>query len=324
MIGMKQILAFVFVLSLTACNKQKNADADVSNGNINEISVVINDAMWNGEVGDNVRHKLAAPIEGLMQEEPIFTLNQYHEDTFNEALKKGRNIIIIQQAEKRGFSFKRNSYCSPQNVFTITGQTTDDLGELVEMHADEIIRVIKETEIAENQERNIKKGLIDSLKVNRYFGLSINIPADYKFAAEGENFLWLKRDVHNGNTNILIYSVPYEVIERNKTMIRNIIAMRDSIGNQYIHGQEDSTYMVTEEAYSPSVFMTSFKDRRAFETRGNWEMEKGAMNGPFLNYAIRDDEHSRYLVIEGFIYSPSSPKRDFIIELESIIHSANF
>lgn len=321
MARIKQILLFVFVLIFTACKKDTH-DPHVSHGNINEISIVINDTVWNGEVGDNVRHKLAAPIDGLMQEEPIFTLNQYHEDTFNEALKKGRNIIIIKQGSERNFKFKRNSYCAPQNVFTITGQTIEELSQLVEMHADEIIRVIKETEIAENQERNIKKGLLDSLKMARHFGLSVNVPSDYSYAVEDEHFLWLKKDVHSGNTNILIYSVPYDVIERNKTIIGNIIAMRDSIGNKYIHGQEEGTYMVTEEAYSPSVFMTSFKDRRAFETRGNWEMERGAMNGPFLNYAIRDDEHNRYLVIEGFIYSPSSPKRDLIIELESIIKSA--
>ena len=82
--------------------------------------------------------------------------------------------------------------------------------------------------------------------------------------------------------------------------------------------------MKTEEAYSPYLFMTSFKDKRAFETRGNWEMANDFMSGPFLNYAIRDDKHQCYLVIEGFIYSPSSPKRDLIIELESIIKSLQF
>lgn len=100
--------------------------------------------------------------------------------------------------------------------------------------------------------------------------------------------------------------------------------MRDSIGNMYVHGQEPGTYMVTEEAYSPYLFMTSFQDKRAFETRGNWEMANDFMGGPFLNYAIRDDKNKCYLIIEGFIYSPSSPKRDLIIELESIIKSVQF
>ena len=48
------------------------------------------------------------------------------------------------------------------------------------------------------------------------------------------------------------------------------------------------------------------------------------MNGPFINYAVRDDKNNSYLIIEGFIYSPSSPKRDLIVELESIIRSAEF
>jgi hypothetical protein len=70
--------------------------------------------------------------------------------------------------------------------------------------------------------------------------------------------------------------------------------------------------------------MTSFNDKSAFETRGNWEMKNDFMNGPFLNYTIRDEKHNCYLIIEGFIYSPSSPKRDLVVELESIIKSVKF
>lgn len=324
MVSIKQIVFFVFVVCcFSSCKEKTEPDPFVSNGNINEISIVINDTLWNSEVGDNIRSRLAAPIDGLTQDEPIFTLNQYHEDTFNAALKKGRNIIIVKTDDNHNFHFKKNSYCSPQNVFTITGRNSEQLVQLIDMHVDEIIKTIKQTEIAENQERNIKTGLLDSLKFAKKFGISINVPTTYTYAIEQNNFIWLKKDVHSGNTNILVYTVPYDAIEKNKTIVNNIIAMRDSIGTKYIHGQENNTFMVTEEAYSPSIFMTSFKERPAFETRGNWEMENGSMNGPFLNYAIRDDNNQRYLIIEGFIYSPSSPKRDLIIELESIIKSAN-
>ena len=63
--------------------------------------------------------------------------------------------------------------------------------------------------------------------------------------------------------------------------------------------------------------------KRAVETRGNWEMES-SMNGPFVNYAIKDQKNNCYLIVEGFIYSPSAPKRDLLVELESIIKSIKF
>lgn len=320
---LKQIIVFVFVLCCIACNKDKQ-DADSSRGNINEISIVISDVLWNGEVGDSLRKKLAAPVDGLTQEEPLFTLNQLHDKSFDGSLKKGRNIIVIDKDGKKNFNFVRNNYCAPQNVFTITGKSIDEILDLIDMHSDEIIRTIRETEIAENQQRNIKLGLLDAKKITSQYNISIKVPSTYSYAVQNKDFVWLKKDIPSGNTNILLYKVPYSVIEKDKSIGPNIIKMRDSIGRQYIHGQEPGTFMVTEEAYSPYLFMTSFNDKSAFETRGNWEMENDFMNGPFLNYTIRDDKHNCYMVIEGFIYSPSSPKRDLVIELESIIKSVKF
>lgn len=326
MIRLKQTIVFVFVLCCIACNKDKHDTADASKGNINEISIVISDVLWNGEVGDSLRKRLAAPVDGLTQEEPLFTLNQLHDKSFDGSLKRGRNIIVIDRGSdvKKGYAFVRNNYCAPQNVFTIKGKSIDDILELIDMHADEIIRTIRQTEIAENQQRNIKLGLLDEKKIESQYNLSIKVPSTYSYALQNENFVWLKKDIPSGNTNILLYKVPYNVIEKDKTIGPNIIKMRDSIGSEYIHGQEQGTFMVTEEAYSPYLFMTSFNDKSAFETRGNWEMKNDFMNGPFLNYTIRDDKHNCYMVIEGFIYSPSSPKRDLVIELESIIKSVKF
>jgi hypothetical protein len=321
---LKQTVVFVFVLCCIACNKDKHNDADASKGNINEISIVISDVLWNGEIGDSLRKKLAAPVDGLTQEEPLFTLNQLHDKSFDGSLKKGRNIIVIDKDSKKGYAFVRNNYCAPQNVFTITGRSIDEILELIDMHSDEIIRTIRQTEIAENQQRNIRLGLLDEKKIESQYNISIKVPSTYSYALQNENFVWLKKDIPSGNTNILLYKVPYGVIEKDKTIGPNIIKMRDSIGSEYIHGQEHGTFMVTEEAYSPYLFMTSFNDKSAFETRGNWEMKNDFMSGPFLNYTIRDDKHNCYMVIEGFIYSPSSPKRDLVIELESIIKSVKF
>lgn len=323
---LKQIVVFVFALCCIACNKDKADDADASKGNINEISIVISDVLWNGEVGDSLRKRLAAPVDGLTQEEPLFTLNQLHDKSFDGTLKKGRNIIVIDKDKnaKKGYNFVRNNYCAPQNVFTIEAKSIDELLELIDMHADEIIRTIRETEIAENQQRNIKLGLINEKTISSQFNISIKVPSTYSYAIRNKDFVWLKKDIPSGNTNILLYKVPYNVVEKDKTFGQNIIKMRDSIGNRYIHGQEKGTFMVTEEAYSPYLFMTSFNDKSAFETRGNWEMKHDFMNGPFLNYTIRDEKHNCYLIIEGFIYSPSSPKRDLVVELESIIKSVKF
>lgn len=321
----KQILFFVLVLFLFACNGDKASQLADSTGNINEISIVVNDVLWNGEVGDQLRKKLAAPVDGLSQEEPLFTLNQYHEQTFNDVLKQGRNIIIIDKEEGRGgFSYKQNGYCSHQNVFTIRATTIDGLLKLIQMHSDEMIRVIRKTEMETNQRNNDKVGIIRQSTISKEFGITIKVPVTYRQVLKQQNFLWLKKDIPSGNTNLVLYKVPLYVIEKDKDILNNIVHMRDSIGSTLIHGKEAGTYMGTEAAFAPSLYMTGFQDKRAFETRGNWEMKGDFMNGPFINYAIMDPKQKCYLIIEGFIYSPSSPKRDLIVELESIINSTRF
>ena len=318
------IIAIIVIICCTfSCKKATDANGQ-SAGDINEISIIISDVLWNGEVGDSLRKKFAAPVDGLTQEEPLFTLNQYHEQSFSGDLKNGRNIIVIDKGPKKGFKTKQDGSCKPQNMFTITGKTVDEILKQIQMHADEMIRIIRQTEVVENQKRNEKAGLLNTSAFAAKYGISIKMPASYKYALQNGDFMWLKKDIPGGNTNILFYKVPYVTIENKKEIAANIIKMRDSIGSLYIHGQESGTFMVTEEAYSPYLFMTGFNDKRAFETRGNWEMENDFMNGPFVNYAIRDDKHACYLIIEGFIYSPSSPKRDLIIDLESIIKSVKF
>jgi hypothetical protein len=63
--------------------------------------------------------------------------------------------------------------------------------------------------------------------------------------------------------------------------------MRDSIGCEYIHGKEPDTDMITEEAYA-LIFKIKLDGKRAYETKGTWELKNDFMSGPFVNYAIID------------------------------------
>ncbi len=297
-----------------------------SEGQVNEVNIIISDVLWNGSVGDSLRKKFASPVEGLVQEEPIFTLNQYHEQTFDVDIKRGRNVIFVEKGAGKSldYQYKKDAYSKPQNIFYITGKNTAELQKAIQMYSDDVIRTIHQSEMAICQKQNIETGLRDSTYIKNNFGLSLKIPVTYRTAIKTQNFLWLKKEIQGGNTSLLLYRVPVETVEKNRDLVNNIVHMRDSVGGLYIHGRIADTYMITEQSYAPSLFMTGFKDHHALETRGNWEMKNDFMNGPFINFCIRDTKNNCYLVIEGFIYSPSSPKRDLLLELEAIIRSAKF
>lgn len=313
-------IVLVFSFLFFSCTKKSDRLPRKATGKINTISIIIDTQLWNGVVGDSIRNKFAYPVIGLTKEEPLFTINQYPTKLMEGFMTDGRAIIVIKKGEKNEFSIKKNQYASPQNVFHISGKTSACILKIIEKNAPKIIQTIKETEITENQRIN-SQSLLNSAIILNKFNISLKIPKGYLYVLQETNFVWLKKEIISGNTSLLIYQVPISSIKKDSNAIANIIKMRDSIGNLYISGTEPDTRMITEEGYAPYLFKIKLDGKETFETKGTWELKNDFMSGPFINYAIVDEEHNIILVLEGFCYSPSKEERDLMHELESIIKS---
>ncbi|MFV5701426.1 DUF4837 family protein [Flavobacterium sp. XS2P12] len=310
------LVSFLFF----SCAKKNDDFPRKTTGKINTISVIIDDQLWNGEIGDSIRNKFASSVIGLPQEEPLFTINQYPVKLLEGFMTDTRAIIVVKKEEQNKFEIKKNQYASPQNVFHISGKTAADIIVCLEKNAPQMIRLIKQTEIAESQRIN-SQSLLNPQLINNKFHISLKIPSGYTYVLHKSNFMWLKKEIIGGNTSLLIYQVPINSIKKDSNLISNIIKMRDSIGNLYISGTEPNTSMITEEAYAPYLSKINLDEKETYETKGTWELKNDFMAGPFINYAIIDEQYNRILVLEGFCYAPSKEKRDLMHELESIIKS---
>lgn len=310
------LIAVVFF----SCKKETTDAIRKATGKVNNISVIIDDQEWNGEIGDSIRNKFASPVIGLPQEEPRFTINQYPVKLMEGFMVDSRNIIIIKKGKNNNFVIKKDQYAAPQNVFHISGKTSADILDIIEKNTPKIIQIIRQTEIEESQRIN-KKSLLNPRVVRSKFNISLDIPSDYEIMVQDSSFIWLKKELVSGNTSVLIYQVPLNAIQNNGNLISNIIKTRDSIGALYIHGKEPDTDMITEEAYAPYFFKIKLDGKVTYEIKGTWELRNDFMSGPFINYAVFDTENNRVLFLEGFCYSPSKEKRDSMHELESIIKS---
>ena len=312
---------FLFISFLFfSCEKKNDNLPRKITGKINTISVIIDDQLWNGEVGDSIRNKFASPVIGLPQEEPLFTINQYPIKLLEGFMTDNRTIIVIKKGDENKFEIKKNQYTSPQNVFHISGKTGTDIIKILEKNAPKMIQLIKEAEIAESQRIN-SQSLLNPKVIANKFHISLKIPSTYTYVLHKSKFMWLKKEIIGGNTSLLIYEVPISSIKKNSNLITSIIKMRDSIGELYISGTELKSNMITEEAYAPYLFKITLDGKKTYETKGTWELKNDFMAGPFINYAIIDKENNRILVLEGFCYAPSKEKRDLMHELESIIKS---
>jgi hypothetical protein len=320
---MKKALFLCFLSIVLSCGKNDKKALASASGKINTISVIIDDQLWNGEIGDSIRNKFASPVTGLPQEEPLFTINQYPLKLLEGFMTNSRNIILVKKERTAKFKVVSDEYAKPQNVFHISGATVPEILEILEKNTPAIIRKMHDTEIAEAQ-KHIDTALLDDKKLVKKFGISLDVPSAYSYALQRNKFTWLKKEIISGNMSLLIYSVPVKCFKKDNDAIRNIVNMRDSIGNLYIHGTVPGSRMITEEAYAPYLSHITLNGRKTFETKGTWELRNDFMSGPFINYAIKDKANKRILVIEGFCYAPSKEKRDLMHELEAIAKSVKF
>ena len=318
--------AFLFfaLLALSSC-KDKDFVLEPAVGSTNQLTVIIEDALWNGEVGDTLRKKLAKSINGLPQEEPLFSLIQHRDRTGEDHFCKNRNILIVEKSTEEIFEVRHNDFALNQSVIYLSGRNIPEIIGLVEKKSDSIIKTIKSFEIYQTQ-KSISLAALDNQKVIDKFNISLNIPNKYHYIFESEHFVWLKKENQNGSCNLLIYQAPYFDSTMQTENINNIISVRDSIGIKYIHSQEgkSQSYMATEKSYAPYFSATTIAGLKAYQTKGTWELKDVFMSGPFVNYTILDKKNNRNIVIEGFIYAPSSSKRDMMHELEAIIQSVAF
>ena len=323
---MKKACFLVFWIALLCCScthkSQKPSEIE-SLGRINSLTIIINDQLWNGEIGDSLRKKFAAPVDGLPQEEPLFTINQYPIKGLDGSKTNNRNIIIVKLEEKNNFEIIPNEFATPQNAVHISGTTVAEILEHIETNSEALIKMLKKTEIEANQ-KNIDKSLLNDKKIRKKFKIALHLPSTYKYVLNKPNFLWLKKEILSGNNSILIYKVPFKMILKNNNLTNNIVKMRDSIGALYIHSKAKKSRMITETSYAPYFFYSMLDNKRAYQTKGTWDLKGDFMSGSFINYAILDRKKKTFLVIEGFCYAPSTDKRDLMFELESIIKSVKF
>ena len=63
-------ITLILLIIMFSCKKENESLPRKTSGKINTISVIIDDQLWNGDVGDSIRNKFASPVIGLPQEEP--------------------------------------------------------------------------------------------------------------------------------------------------------------------------------------------------------------------------------------------------------------
>ncbi len=319
----KIVLILLVALVSFSCketSKKNNRIIPDSSGKINNVAVVVDNELWKGSVGETIRDILAAPVYGLPQEEPLFSINQIPPQVFTGFARVNRTILKIEKNKEKGLKILENAFARPQKIIVVSGKTVSEINEGLKNNEAKIVSVLKGEELRFKQSK-INKVLYSNKTIEENLGLTIKFPSYYRIAQEKNNFVWIRRDIKTGTMNVMIYEIPLTKIDTSKRIITQIIKTRDSIGKLNIPGPTEGSYMITEKSYTPFMWETILDNKKTFNTKGTWEVENAFMAGPFDNYMIEDKINNRYVVVEGFTYAPSVSKRDLMFELETIVKS---
>ena len=311
----------MFFLCFISCeNKTTSKYIPKSNGNINTLSVVMEKQLWNSKLGDSVRKIFSSEYAGLPQQEPVLSLKHIPISVFSGFFRESRNILLIQKNKDTKWDFKRNQFAKPQSLFIVSGKDNRNIIGAIKEKKDLIVEKVKQNELVEKQ-RRMGISTYSNSPLKKMLNIDLLMPSVYTlFKKGGNNEIWIQKETKKGNINIIVFQME-DRISLDEFSLQKVINLIDSIGQAFVPGRKEGSYMITEKAYEPYVKKTRIKGFNAIEARGTWELKNDFMAGPFLNYIISDTVNSRLLVVEGFVFSPSSKKRDMIFELEAIFKS---
>ena len=313
-------ILLVIVSFLISCESGKNQKVlKDANGRINNLLIVMKNSEWQGKLGDELRKIIAEPVLGLPQAEAQFEVSQIPIENFGSLFRASRSILNIGITEKNSFTVATDVYAYPQKIITITGKNEEELIHEIQKNSSTLVAEFKKSDLRAVQ-RKIFKKYWDPTKIETFNkqGYTLKIPRNYRRVEDNGEFVWYRYHLNGGNSMELItYTVP--ITSEDDKNGNNIVAIRDAMGKKYIPGEIEGSHMITEEAYTPHTFEVVLDGKKAFETRGKWEVKGVFMAGPFLSYTVIDSINNRLVVVEGLTFAPSINKRDYMFELEAIL-----
>ena len=318
---MRRVFILVVFLFISCDNGTKVKYIPKSNGNINTVSVVMPLKYWKNDLGEVVKKVFSQEFKGLPQQEPIVNINFIPIDAFSGFARESRNVVLMQVDSVSGYYLDKNRYASPQLVFNIKAPTELEIIKEFLDKKNKIIGLIKNNELIEKRKR-MSLSRMNTSELKSSLAIDLLIPSVYEVFSNNKEYnnIWIQKETKKGTINIIVQDLMvYDEIS--KYDLNEVIKLRDSIGKRFVPGRNPDSHMIIEKAYEPYIKRVKIKGFESIETRGTWELTNDFMAGPFVNYIIRDTINRRNLLLDGFVFSPSSLKREMIFELESIFKS---
>ncbi len=326
---MRHASAFLLVLlCLAACRPEKKPTAHrvPSKGLPSELLLVVDRAVWESDLADTLKVLTEEPVPGLPQPEPLFRVTRILTPYYKQRFTTMHSQLFVQldpQQKKPMMGISCDVIATPQIEVTVKAKSLEELRQFLSHHRRDIQDVISDAQLDMRVGRLRKQfsSMVLS-EAKKTMGMSIHVPNQIRATKRGKDFLWAGTNLNEKDQNIVLYTYPWEGTE---VRTPDYFAWkRDSVMQYNIPGSQPDQWMQTTREQGHPVLTSRIRSlcgRQVQEIHGLWEMRHGAMGGPFVSLVHIDTLHRQVLVAEGFVYSPSTDKRDLLREVEASLRT---
>ena len=324
------MLTLLAVVLLAACSGEgeKKKVLVSSKGLPSELLLVVDKEVWDSDLQDSINGIVKAQVPGLMQVEELFRVTRIFSNNYDPTYTTFHTKLFIKvdrDLKKPMMGTRRNEYAKPQLELVVAAPSIDVLREYLTLNAERIKEILVESQIEKRVEllrKTYSKKVDDDLK--EVLGMSVRAPENMRATKKGERFLWGGTNLLAKDLNLVVYTYDWHGEDLLDT--GRYVEKRDSVMKHNIPGSNEGQWMQTvreREHKCPLVECAEreINGRKVMEARGLWEMRNGALGGPFVSISRVDTAARRVIVGEGFVYSPSTDKRDLVRQMEAVLRT---
>lgn len=325
-----------------------------------EILVVVNDAKTNDPHVKAIGDLLQRPYPNLNRPEPWFKLSWVDIDDFLDYGEKYRYILFLDNSyeygkirkmmgnmfseqslaklEEEGPNFwlaGSNAWAKPQSIIYLSAKNKGILAEKIEQQGNKLLEFLARKEFSRIR-ANLFSGTelrLEQQKMKEGLKFSVRLPVNFEPAVLGEKdvdsinnligingFKWYVANGRKAFQNVALWTVPYT--DTAQLSLKNIIAMRDSVGEQYIPCEDKGSYMGTETRfpeYYPDAETFKQDGRYAVKVSGLWRAINGFQGGPFITYVVVDTDRNQLIFADASVAAKNSAKKKYVVRLKAIL-----
>lgn len=324
------MLTLLAVVLLAACSGEgeKKKVLVSSKGLPSELLLVVDKEVWDSDLQDSINGIVKAQVPGLMQVEELFRVTRIFSNNYDPTYTTFHTKLFIKvdrDLKNPMMGTRRNEYAKPQLELVVAAPSMDVLREYLTLNAERIKEILVESQIEKRVEllrKTYSKKVDDDLK--EVLAMSVRAPENMRATKKGERFLWGGTNLLAKDLNLVVYTYDWHGEDLLDT--DRYVEKRDSVMKHNIPGSNEGQWMQTvreREHQRPLVECAEreINGRKVMEARGLWEMRNGALGGPFVSISRVDTAARRVIVGEGFVYSPSTDKRDLVRQMEAVLRT---